>query len=367
MSQVPYIEVNENTEPVYAQPRGGRVILVIGKTPETKDLTNLITIYTPADALKGYSEGGLGPVDDDNELLDAVLKIFEENKKRDASDQIGVEKIYAVNIGLTPSASDWEDAAILSEQAKDIEEELYVLCSDLAVMNTIKTRLETLATVGQYRIAGFTHEDGATVEQIAAMTDPGEVSYVSSTRIWIKDNPTMQSYYAGKSAHTEPHMDPSFTGYRAVEYDTIREYQRSDEDLDTLVSSGIIPDMERIGFPGEAEPCRAVSTAFREVDGEIPVDANLHIRRNVDYIWRELDKIVSQQLKNNDTAITLEVMKEAGRAFLNQQLKDGKIQEYEFDVIPDTEDPYMVVVQRGVRPQNAIYFIREDSTIKAPQ
>jgi hypothetical protein len=366
MTEVPHFYINESVSPQYPRGKGGDVIFVFGKTQHTAELSKIYTFYSYNDAVAGQSDGGIGPEHEDNPGLKAVKEIFEESQKRNVEEQLGIEKVYFINMGTAPTKQNYIDAEVLSQMKRDAVLEVYVGESDVALMNSIKTALDTLAQGGQYRMALFTHTEGASVAQVSAMTDPEEDAYIRGSRIMIKYDRDMQARFAAKVASTPYYLDPSRGPYRSIELDDITELSLTD--ADALIAAGIIPDWEHmlpLGASGQAEPIRAVSTAYRTVAGARPTDANVHTRRNVDKHWRRIDEIVNAELKMNDTEANLELIREAINGYLEMEKKAGNIHEYRINVSVVADDPYTLKIERAIKPVKAIYFIHEESYIEA--
>lgn len=377
MSELPILDVIETAESQFSKGTGGDTILVIGKTPNTKNLTKVLEFSEYAQAVKAVVDGGIGPEASNNPLLVAIKDIFSEASIRNVNDLLGIDKIYVVDIGSTPGPEDWLAAQTSTLGYPDIDIELYVGCSDLAVANSIKTNLNTMATKGKYRKAIFTNTANATVADIAAMTDSEQTSHIRSSRIIIKENPAMQAKFAAKMACTPYYQDPSYGPYRTATRDDIKIY--TDAEYETLVGAGIIPDWPyRSPYDSDktqVEPIRAVSTSFRKEAGVRPVDANVHIRRNVDYQWRQSDLIVAAHLKDNDAETTLTLIEESVKSFFAGEVRKGYLvpkttapvdQGFSAAIKSNPDDPYSLIFDRSVRPINAIYGVKEPSVIKAP-
>lgn len=366
MTEVPHFYINESVSPQYPRGKGGDVIVVFGRTDVTKELNKVYTFYSYNDAVASQGAGGIGPESATNYGLKAVKDIFEESQKRNVEEQLGIEKVYFVNVGATPTAQDYADARTLSEMKKDAVIELYEGVSDLAIMNSVATAIGTLRQSGQYRISIFTHAVDATVAQVEALTDPAEETHVRSSYVVIKYDRDTQARFAAKVASTPYYVDPSRGPYRSITLNDITELSLGD--ADTLIAGGIVPDWEHMlpmGASGLAEPIRAVSTAYRTVAGSRPTDANLHTRRNVDKHWRRIDQIINAELKMNDSEANLEIIREAVNSYLEMEKKAGNIHDYKINVEVAANEPYTLRVERSIKPVKAIYFIHEESYIEA--
>lgn len=383
MPSVPYVTYTETSDPVSPQGTGGQVILVVAKSQHTAELTKIFEFNSLQEAQADHATTGIGPDHANNDLLKIITDIFTEAKLRDASDKIGLDKVYAINMGPTPTDfTDWQTAVTLSEKKKDVDIELYRFTGTYTtpyatwitfLSGGLATHLNSLEAKGQPRLAVVsTPSYNETVANLDKITD--YTTYPSSNvchdRIVIVDDQNsvrkLDSIIASKIACTPPWQDPSYLEYRTPDvYESyIEPTMRSDADLETLTSGGFMCSWERIGYPGLGEPVRAVSSAFRKI-ATMP-EANLHIRRNVDYCWKQICAIIMKQLKANDTKSNLQSMQEMAKAFLETQIQEEHLQAYELEVIPDPADVYGVKVIGKLQPMNAIYFINMSSVIQAP-
>lgn len=369
-TEIPYIRDTETTEAQYPQGSGAKVICIMGETSKVQELDTIYEINNYPEAVSVFGEltGG--------DLLSALQDIFEEGAIHSVTDTLGIDKVYAINVGLSATIEDYTTAQATAEMKKDVELEVYLGVSDVSFMLTTDTRLSTLATVGQRRDAIFTTALGADDATIGAMTDPLEATYIHSSRVYIKDNRDMQAKFAAKVACTPYWQDPAKGPYRTVTMDDIEDvdYDR----INTLTQAGIICDWEYLSplsQSGKVEPAKAVATSYVEVDNERPVDSLMHCRLNADYQWRQLDIIIQGMLKDNETETGLQTMQEACESFLAGEAKKGYLSAkttdpqdpgYMVEVESSTTDVYGVVVRRKIRPVNAIYSIEEVSVIQAP-
>lgn len=376
--EVPYIDIEEFVEPIHYGGEGARRICIMGKTENTKDLT---TIHE----FKNYRAARevIGDPSTENELLQAITDVFEEGSINfNSQDQLGIDKVYAIDMGTDPQAADWEAAFDTSMNKFGIDIDLPVGCSDLTVMNYAKLGYEDLASKGMFRNAIFTHAEGATLSQIRDMTDTTKGSYIRSGRIHIKYLRNTQAKYAAKVAYTPYYQDPAYGAYRSMGIEDIQDENGNIltiEDADDMLLAGITCDWKANSpyNPSEeyVEPIRSVATNHREVLGEVPSDSNLHCRLNADYQWRQLVMIAGSFIKQNETATTLKALEEMGKAHLQGEVKKGYIEPrtrhpvdpgYYFKVTEDLSNPFKIWIDMKCRPVNAIYFIGMKAVVKAP-
>lgn len=366
MVEVPYIQDTETVEAQYPQGSGAKVILVYGHTTTTAQLTTIYEFNNYSDAVTSLTTSTGGP------LLEAIGKVFEEGQIRSVTDTLGINKVYAINMGTSATYQDYADAQETSKLKKDVDIELYVGQHDVTLMGTTATYLSGLATQGQKRTAVFCTNPAAPVATKALMTDDGEGTYIQDSRIYIKDG--LQEKYAAKMACTPYYMDPAKGAYRSVTMDDIDDYQY--EDLETLTAAGIICDWEHqspITQTGRVEPVKAVATSHAKT--EQPVDSLAHCRLNADYQFHQRDIIIQGMLKDNDTETGLQTMEQAVKSYFAGEAKKGYLiakedepsdPGYMVQIEPSTTDVYGVVVRTKIRPVNAIYSIEEVSVIQAP-
>lgn len=380
--EIPFLMDTESQEAQYPRGSGADTILLIGKTPNAADTSTINEFYSYQDAIAELS--GEDP-EETNELLLAVKDVFEEGAVRSVTDKLGIEKVLAINVGPNPVVgTEWADAQELGRLKRDIAIEVYVGLSDISFMNTTKTHLDTLAATGKRRIAIFTHAADESKTNIIDMTDPSNAEdtpaapYIQGSRIYIKQNRLMQCKFAAKVACTPYWQDPARGPYRSVTFAEVEEQITSEDDLDDYTKAGIVVDWENLNpvqGNGKAEICKAVATSYRGEDDVIPLDARLHIRRNADYQFRQIDLIIGAELKNNDTETGLQTMQQNVNAYLAGEVKKGYIKPkktepqdpgYLVEIIPHDTNPYGVKVRRKIRPVNSIEFIEEESVILAP-
>lgn len=363
---------------MYPRGTGADVIVVIGNAGFTKDTSKVFTFSSYLDARQDHAtvETAIGPEPADwttNPLLKAVKDIFEEGAIRSVTDQFGIDKVYCINVGSAPSSSDYTAAMTTAATLFDARVELYVGLNDASILASLSTRLETLEQSGDYRNAIVTVATDATDAQMKAMTDTAQEDYVRGERVHIHTDRNMQAKYAAKMACSPYHQDPAYGPYRTVTPEQIVD--RTNANRDELIEAGLVVDWVSKTDPTKAEPCMAVSTAYRLVSGTRSSASLAHARRNADHQFRETDKITLAHLKRNNTTIAKGLIEESARAYLKKEVTAGYLiaksstptdDGFLFELQFDPSDPYKLIRNRKVRPVGAVYTIDDYSIIQVP-
>lgn len=366
--EIPYIRDNESADQIYMGSPGAEIILLIGKTQNTKDLTQVYDFPNYQAAMKTVANGGIGPEDATNELLVAIGEIFAESQRRNSTDVYGANRVYAINVGMNPTTDDWTQAQALAETIDDVGVEVYVLNSSLSFMVSTKTALDNAASICKRRRAFFTVNDGESIVDAVKRTDPDQPTYINSSRIYIAWERELQSKYAAKMAYTPYYVDPAYGGFRSVtaaDADT----GLTDDDRDTLTSAGLLCSMKSLDKSGSvrmAEPVKFVSTAYRSVDGNVPADSMAHQRRIADHCFNKMDDIARAELKHLNMADGLPMLTELLNGFLENEKTKGYIKSYNVACQQSVDNPFGLDILRKLQPTNTVYEITENSVIMSP-
>ena len=369
MTKTMGITINETLEPMCMGGSGASVICVIGNGNRTKELTTVYTFnsYDVAKLDHATYPGSIGPETPGSPLLSAVHDIFVEGAVTDATQVRGIDKVYCINVGASPTGADYTAACLLAQTLGDVEIELYVGLVDPTIMATLATAQVSLAGTGGYRHAIATAAPGATAATIAAYNSVA----LQKSRFLIHADPDMQATFAAKMACTDPSVDPAFGPYRTKLATDINIYTAPD--MATLTNAGIICDQPAISDSDLAEPYMAVSTAWAQTTP--PNDALIHCRRNADSFWRTTDVIAKALLKSNDLDVARGMAQQVGIGVLAQGVKDGKIipktsapvdAGYMYTVTADPVNLFQLIINRKIRPVGSVYYIVENSIIQSP-
>ena len=410
IEEVPYIH---NREILSQYPFGGGggadVIFIAGEVHPTIDKFEMQK-FTSYYAVESYFKKTY-PIDYSNSpLLRGLKELFTEGDRRSGDQTITLTRVYAMNIGVYDHETEREkmkeafyEAALRSEYYTDIQLEVYYESFWLDDLDTktkhednlyykhiqeISKHLEddsNVSTVSQYRQAVYNvhpylENFGETLdEMIDRKLKITEV--VKNQRVMIIESGRRQAKYAAKVACTSAHVDPCKDPYRSVTTLDLK-HNYSIPQQERLIKGGLVVDsIPPIYFTGENDkvvPVRSISSAYAVPKEERRIDANTHIRRNVDRMWSQSDKLALAQLKNNNTDTGRGTLETVLSGYFEERVKEGAIVPKKTKGGGDIDKGYMVHVEvhpddmnkltvfRSVRPVGAIYAIDMISTILAP-
>lgn len=368
-SEVPFINNTEQVDTYFPQGTGATPIFLVGKSPITKDTTKLYTFHTYDEAVALPANGGLGPEAVGNDILAALKILLGEGSVTDEDDDtgLGIDTVYVVNVGNTPTVDDWTAAQTLSEKIEDpLLIEVYAGNSDMSFINTTQVHMSSMDSSCSYRLAVFSNA-ATTIADAAKETDPTQTTYIRNSRIYIHYDPTKQMILAADIACTPYYEDPAKRAYRTVKADDILSLSLSDKN--TLIMNGLVCDMPSLTYKNGvrmAKPIKVVSTAYRlGSDGKRAADANVHQRRNADYTWNQCDELAKSELYNNNTPDGLKFIKEEVLAYLANQETLGYLSNPTVTVESVPSDLEAIKLYRSAQFVNSIYKIEQTSEMQA--
>lgn len=361
MANGPTIIFNDASEPMYASGSGGDHILVIGDSGQTKN-TSTIYAFGTYDTAKDPTNG-IGPEGDDNPLLACIKGIFAEGQQTQASQTLGIEKVYAINVGDNPQAADYAAAIISGNILTDAKLEAYPNLSDISILNSIKTNLASLESQGLFRTAYGTVADNVLAD-METMTDNTQTSYIQSDRVYIHTDPTKVGPFVSKVACTPYWQDPAYGPYRSLSASDL--LQRAQPDIDALAGDGLIADWISLQDDTLLEPYMAVSTAYRLVDGERPASSLLHARRNADYQFSQVVSLIKLYLKQNNTQLARTLAETAASTYLDTQVSAGYIEDYTLAIALDPSNAFGYITTCKIRVVGATYSMTFNALVEAP-
>ena len=144
--------------------------------------------------------------------------------------------------------------------------------------------------------------------------------------------------------------------------------QRSIDERDSLFATGLIFNEDDYTLSNiTPRICLATSTAWGVEDHDMrTTDALIHARRNVDHHIRKIMNIVAPQLKRNETSVTLRHVKNQIDTYLNDELNNGSIMEYAFDIKESNYNPYTLLISGKITPVNSTLGIEFENTVGSP-
>ena len=354
--KAPYLNFNETDYNPFLNGSGGEVAIFIGKTSNTTKANTLLKFKNYKTANKTVESGGLGVENNNtpNPLLNVLKDFFIESSKTSTTD-IGVNHVYAIDMGENPTIEDWITALNITSKKRDITLLAFVGITDISFMYTVESFIKNLTSTGDLRIAYFQipGDDSTLIKY----TDPKQETYIQKSRIYL-----VEEEYFGRTianiALTPYYEEPGYSYYRSIEPGTFKE--RSIEEEDALFSAGIIFNRDEVCInPIKPCICCGVSTAFSiEESEERPNDSLLHARRNADHQIRELFKIISPQLKRNETETNLRYIKSDCETYLENEYNNGYIhKDFEINVIESQINPFSLFITGKIVPVNSTLAI----------
>ncbi|WP_040682549.1 hypothetical protein [Methanobrevibacter boviskoreani] len=398
----PRIVVNDNTNYLSLDGVGAEIpVFIVGSNHEVENIS--IESYTNSQSVIK----SLGP---DSPDVKIITDFFEEAKVN-ATGQLGVEKVYVIDIGnKNVTADTFVQALEVSERAKDAT--MIVLNKPLTVtVNTtldsstnketttitdgdnmslvaqVSAHIKKLRSKGQPRIGYFPAGSIETTEDY----DDKILTHLTHENTYIDDNIVfIENRFYGKVlakiATTPYFVEPGRDAFRSLnEYSYVNDSsegtivrqltfpKRSDEESTALMKSGVLfceSDPYRVNDNGEPLQviCIGVSTGFARSDEEKTTACLLHALRNNNHQIREVMKILGTQLKENETIDAITKFKLAVDTYLESEVKADHIQpEYTCNIYESDEDPYNLVINLGIAGINATYLIEYNNEILKPQ
>ena len=395
IEKAPYIRYTEETSvvnygttnseiPVFIAP--SKVNVKNGNTttyqdvPIDKDHIYSINSFKEAEAL--FKQSG---ATEDTELLKHLRQYFTENNYY-FGDEFGTPYVYVIPIPTTstttgeganavttphPSGDDFTSALELVTMKREIQIIAFIGLTDIASIKTeLATELSLEAQDGFLRIAYIqapSINNNETVidyaERIATLNET-----LNNPRICLVE-PDFFGYHLAKISNTPYYLEAGYLPYHSVDVGMFKHLTK--DERDALCMAGLIFGEDDYTL-SEVVPrmCLGVSSAFgksaRSDYGLRTVDALLHPRRNVDHQVREIYKIIAPQLKRNETSVILRYVQDEVMSYLDNELSNGTIMQYEFSVEESSYNPYCLLVKGRIVPVNSTLAIEFKNTIGSP-
>jgi hypothetical protein len=356
---LPGLTVRESVAPMFNLGDKGASIAIIGtnKTDTKQGEIHTFTDYPHAfETFKTEEDKD----DDLNPLLGAVFDIFRESEVQDLTQNLSVGSVHVINLGKEPNKDSYIKALNTLKEVKNVSLELLLGLSDVDILNSVVEHLKDLEKQGDYRIAIATTPRDAKIENMIAMTGK-----VGSSRVVLHSNPDMMPAFASKVACTPYYENPAKGRYRSKNTTDIKNVSR--DDIEKLVKAGLVVDWESYDIMLQsrvAEPCMAISTSY--ATNPQPNDCMLHHRLNADHQARTIDNILLGFLKSNNTDIARHSAELLCRSHLQNEVRNGRLEDYKFNIKVDRGDPYTLLVDMRIRPVASIHYISMTRIIDMP-
>ena len=394
IERAPYIKYTEETSLVDYGTTNSEIPVFIAPT-KVNVTTNNTTTYqdVPIDKNHIYLINSFREAEslfkeesatEDTELLKHLRQYFTENSNYFADD-FGTPYIYVIPVptGKTgsgqsevqhPIGEDFTNALELITTKKEVQSIAIIGLQDATAIASIKTELATELNLesqdGFLRIvyiqAPAINQNETIIEYASRIATLNET--LNNPRICLVE-PDFFGYHLAKICNTPYYMEAGYLPYYSIDVGEFKDLTK--DERDALCMAGLIFGEDDYTLPTVVpRMCLGVSSAFGKSNksqyGLRTVDALLHARRNVDHQVREIYKIIAPQLKRNETSVTLRYVQDEVMSYLDKELANGTIMEYEFSVEESSYNPYCLLVKGRIVPVNSTLAIEFKNTIGSP-
>lgn len=334
----------------------------------SKDEILIFSNYTRASARISDVTG------EGKEVLEFLEQFFEEADTQGIATGYGIPYVYFIPLPLNPTNDDLKNAIKLVDRIREITAIMILgVTNHATTLSGIKDMVLEPVKDGYLRIAYAIAPERASNTTVAAYAASIYTigNTVNCSRIALI-HPTEAGRIFAHICQTPYAVEPGYLPLNSTSVGVF-EYLTKDE-RDALCMSGLIfgedDDILPVTLP---RICLGTSTAFSRNSaltdpsyGNRKVDSMLHHRRNVDHHVREIFRILSIQLKNNESSVSLRYLKQECVKYLNEQLSKGALQAYSINIVEASYNPYCLLVTGEMTPNNATLAIEFQNYVYAP-
>lgn len=324
INETPKIKVYKEDSSNLRNGEGGEIPIFIGSTGNENPSSNILEFTNYNDVEKTVSDGGIGPVSENNFLIKIIQDFLAEAGKIN-TDDIGVPYVYVKDLGAATaeSAAPWIAAKKESRRKNKIQVEAYVFKKEdtatniISVMTSISESLKIDTEKGKPRIAYVTVE-GWDDTKLKTLTVAAGIR---------DENIAVIEYdkFGRELARicTTPYYDePGYYEFRSIKPGEFAE--RTDEEEEALQAAGIIfGHDEQTSSNVHPKINLAVSTAYANNEDERPSLCLLHANRNVNQLIRDAVDVVYPQLKRRETITFIQEVQADLDALCSDKIKKG--------------------------------------------
>lgn len=388
---------------------GSKIPVFIGKTGNTTtsnykvDGTEILEFNNATEVFRAVtgtgddwkSKTGIGAKNNDgtipstNELGNVINEFYEEARLLQSTD-IGVPKIYVVDVGNGQSYDAWVNAIKNVKALYEAPVEVYVgldSCTvqqeasgnNEAVPQTIPNFVESIAdsihTASRelnLRYAFFTKKDitDADIKTLSdqCLTKLGPANIQKLSRIGLCE-PFLFGKTIARICCTPYNTEPGYYKYRSVTKDTF--IRRTLEDATALQNKGIIFNRDEY-INGNKYPKinLCVSLAFNS--NSRPADSLFHARFNADDLLREVFEACYTQVKANESVTNIAYLQARINKIINDRVTAEEMVKYnektemgtKLTVLQSDDDPYSLLVKGQIQPIKCTIAIKVQATVK---
>lgn len=363
-----------------------------GVQTETREVTDWKTPALKDEEIQIFNRYSLAKemVEDEN-TKEILRQFFLENGYYSSADNLGVNAVMVVPVPENPTPGNIEDAYKLLRRYRKITAIGIIGLGESDKLASIAVTLRTYLaedqedgllkivyfqapakgkdeSVRQYanRIAHINQKHKETIDNEEVSVDGA-----NSSRIAFIE-PKYYGTLLGKICNTYYYLEPGYLPINSMSTGEFDVY--SNDERDMLCMSGLIFGEDDVLLPTTIPRiCLGVSSSFGRQYSNVgngyesrPADALLHARRNVDHQVREILGILAYQIKRNETSVTITYLKNQIMNYLEDELRNGTIQAYSFNVGESAYNPYCLLVTGSMIPVNSTLAIEFSNKIEAP-
>lgn len=358
---------------------GAKIPVFIGYTGNTAT-TNYKTDGTVLQKFSKWSEvnqaiekGGIGVYTENttNKLLQVIHDFYEEAEIHKTSD-IGVPKIYVIDLGAATDKEAWLKAFTTCKSEEEILIEAYVGL-DKAVKDNVKFKdlLESAYSSIKTETHSLQLRNGFAVP--ATTTDTELIKLTSNetgvqrSRIGIAE-PLLFGKTIARICVTPYYIEPGFLEYRTIEPEDLIDRTPAQEQ--SLQDAGII--FNRIEKTSNKKHCRInLCTATSFSSSPRPADALFHARFNADHLLRKVFDACYPQIKANEEASNFVKLQTQIDKVIDEEVQAGRMIKWNEDLGQGTKlvvsesdsNPYDLYIKGPVQPVNSTLAIEVQATI----
>lgn len=376
----PGVYFNENVE-FELSGDGAKTPVFIGYTGNSGDHVGELQVFEKWSAINTAVEnGGLGVYSEDttNTLL-KVLHDFYEEAEITTSDDLGVSKVYVIDLGEAKTKDAWLNAFTTAKSVDDIQVEVYV-GFEKATNDTLKVK--DLVEAAYASIQTETHALQLRTGFVYVSTSADETTQAVDTEL-IKLTNTTTGNQRSRIGFIEPllfgktvaricvtpyYTEPGFIKYRTIEPTDL--INRTPAQEQALQDAGII--FNRVEKTSTEKYCKinlGTSSAF--ASNPKPADALFHARFNADHLLRKVFDVCYPQIKANEQASNFVKLQTQIDKVVDDEVQLERMIKWNEDtgkgtklVVSESDsNPYDLYVAGTIQPVNCTIAIEVQATL----
>ena len=380
---------------------GSKIPVFIGKTGNTVasgdsyavDGTMVLTFTNVNDALNPVVKSGEdwqnrtgiggrnvdGSIDATNELAQVINDFYEEAKLLQSSD-IGVPRIYVIDVGTGQDLTVWNTAITNAKRLFDASVEVYVGAENIKQGQTA------------YELSEFIHGAALSIEKESEELNLryGFITKKNATDTELKtlvnnviadcDNESIKKYsriglieplkfgkHVARICCTPNNTEPGYYTFRSVSPGTF--VKRTKEEMEDLQAKGIIFGRDE-HINGNKYPKINLCTSIAFAYSSRPADSLFHARFNADDLLREVFEASYPQVKANESLTNIAYLQTRINKIVNdrvaaeEMVKFNEKTEIGTRLIVSQGEPYSLKITGQIQPIKCTIAIDVEAIIR---